>query len=89
MMGYQATVYEAPDVAGGMMFHGILEFRLARAVIDKEIGKILRLGAELRLNAPLTDTFGISRFMRSAQGQEECEEARKEGARPFPPSARG
>ena len=41
------------------MVHGIPEFRLARAVIDKEIAKITSLGVELKLNAPLNEQFGL------------------------------
>ncbi len=59
LMGYQVTVFEATDVPGGMMFHGIPEFRLSRSIIDKEVAKILSLGAELKLNAPLKEDFGL------------------------------
>lgn len=59
LMGYQATIFEATDQAGGMMFHGIPEFRLSRAVIDKEIAKIEQLGVEIRYNTPLTAEFGL------------------------------
>ncbi len=59
LMGYQATIFEATDQAGGMMFHGIPEFRLSRAIIDKEIAKIERLGVEIRYNTPLTAEFGL------------------------------
>jgi len=59
LMGYAVTVFEASERAGGMMFHGIPEFRLSRPVIDKEIDKILKLGVQLKLNAPLTEKFGL------------------------------
>jgi NADPH-dependent glutamate synthase beta subunit-like oxidoreductase len=59
LMGYEATVFEASGIAGGMMYHGIPEFRLSRSIIDKEIAKIAALGAELRLNSPLTEEFGL------------------------------
>lgn len=59
LMGYKVTVFEASDTPGGMMFHGIPEFRLPRSVIDKEIDKIISLGAEIRLNTPLTASFGL------------------------------
>jgi NADPH-dependent glutamate synthase beta subunit-like oxidoreductase len=59
LMGYQVTIFEATDQAGGMMFHGIPEFRLSRAVIAKEIAKIEQLGVEFRYNTPLTAEFGL------------------------------
>jgi NADPH-dependent glutamate synthase beta subunit-like oxidoreductase len=60
LMGYRVTVFEATNVAGGMLRHGIPEYRLSRSLIDKEIEKITFLGAEIKYNTPLTDGFGIS-----------------------------
>ncbi|MCC7496422.1 MAG: FAD-dependent oxidoreductase [Bryobacterales bacterium] len=62
LMGYPVTVFEASGDPGGMMVHGIPEFRLARAVIDKEIAKITGLGVELRLHAPLNEQFGLQQL---------------------------
>lgn len=59
LMGYQVTVFEASDTPGGMMVHGIPEFRLARAVIEKEIAKIEGLGVEIKFRAPLNEQFGL------------------------------
>jgi formate dehydrogenase (NADP+) beta subunit len=61
LMGYGVTVFEAKfsETPGGMMIHGIPEFRLNRSIIDKEIAKILGLGVELKLNSPLTGQFGL------------------------------
>jgi NADPH-dependent glutamate synthase beta subunit-like oxidoreductase len=59
LMGYRVTVFEASNQAGGMMYHGIPEFRLARSIIEKEIQKTVQLGVEIKLNAPLNDKFGI------------------------------
>ena len=66
LMGYAVTVFEASERAGGMMFHGIPEFRLSRPVIDKEIDKIRNLGVELKLNAPLNDRFGLRELRAQA-----------------------
>ncbi len=59
LMGYQVTIFEATSQAGGMMYHGIPEFRLSRAVIEKEIAKIEQLGVEIRYDTPLTAEFGL------------------------------
>ena len=59
LMGYRVTVFEATNQAGGMMYHGIPEFRLARSIIDKEIQKLTQLGVEIKLNAPLNEKFGL------------------------------
>lgn len=59
LMGYRVTVFEATSQAGGMMFHGIPEFRLSRSIIEKEIQKVVQLGVEIRLNTPLNEKYGI------------------------------
>jgi NADPH-dependent glutamate synthase beta subunit-like oxidoreductase len=59
LMGYEVEVFEATGVAGGMLRHGIPEYRLSRSLIDKEIEKIAFLGVTIRYNTPLTEAFGI------------------------------
>lgn len=48
--GYRATVFEALPVAGGMLRVGIPEYRLPRAVLDREIAFIEALGVEIKTN---------------------------------------
>ena len=62
LMGYRVTVFEATDQAGGMMFHGIPEFRLSRAIIEKEIEKVRGLGVEIKLKTPLTEEFALKQL---------------------------
>ena len=59
LMGYQVTIFEASSIAGGMMFHGIPEFRLPRNVIEGEVEKIRGLGVEFKFNTPLTPEYGL------------------------------
>ncbi len=59
LMGYRVTIFEATDMAGGMMIHGIPEFRLPRSIIDKEIERIRALGVEFRFKTSLTASFGM------------------------------
>ena len=54
-MGYQATIFEALPVAGGMARVGIPAYRLPREVLNREIDEILSLGVELELNHPIRD----------------------------------
>jgi formate dehydrogenase beta subunit len=68
LMGYSVTVFEATGVAGGMLRHGIPEYRLSRSLIDKEIEKIRFLGVEIRYNTPLTATYGVKELR--AEGYE-------------------
>ena len=68
VMGYRVTLLEASERLGGMMFHGIPEFRLSRAIIEKEIDKIVQRGVEINAHAPLTPDFGLREL--KAQGFE-------------------
>ena len=64
LMGYQVTVFEATNIAGGMLRHGIPEYRLSRTLIDKEIEKIRFLGVEIRYERPLDVKFGIAQLKK-------------------------
>jgi NADPH-dependent glutamate synthase beta subunit-like oxidoreductase/ferredoxin len=48
LAGHPVTVYEAQAHLGGMMVLGIPEYRLARALIEREVDAILELGVEAR-----------------------------------------
>ena len=52
LCGVGATIFEARDVAGGMM-RVVPPFRLPSSIIDCDIERILALGVELRLGAPI------------------------------------
>ena len=49
-MGYQVTVFEALHTAGGVLMYGIPEFRLPKAIVQKEIDTLKDLGVEFVLN---------------------------------------
>jgi heterodisulfide reductase subunit A-like polyferredoxin len=67
-MGYGVTIFEALPVAGGMLAVGIPEYRLPRPILNKEIGTLLRLGVELKLNTPIGN--GLSLQDLKTQGYE-------------------
>jgi NADPH-dependent glutamate synthase beta subunit-like oxidoreductase/ferredoxin len=50
LLGYRVTVFEADEVAGGMLMTGVPTYRLPRELVQMEIDAILSLGVELRLN---------------------------------------
>lgn len=60
VMGYAVTVFEESNIAGGMMKHGIPEYRLPRAVMEKEISRVLELGVEMKLMTPLNQKFTLA-----------------------------
>jgi formate dehydrogenase (NADP+) beta subunit len=49
--GHSVTVFESLPAPGGMLRYGIPEYRLPRAVLDREIADIEGLGVEIRTNA--------------------------------------
>lgn len=52
-LGYECTVFEALGIAGGLMRTNIPSFRLPAKVLDEEIGYIVDMGVDLRLNSPV------------------------------------
>ena len=46
-LGYQVTVFEAFHVAGGVLMYGIPEFRLPKAIVQKEIKTLKALGVNI------------------------------------------
>jgi NADPH-dependent glutamate synthase beta subunit-like oxidoreductase len=49
-LGYECTIFEAHHRPGGLMIANIPAFRLPEEVLDEEIGYILDMGVELKLN---------------------------------------
>jgi putative selenate reductase len=53
LSGVSVTIFEARDVAGGMM-RVVPPFRLPLEIIRRDIDRIVALGVEVRLNSPVT-----------------------------------
>ena len=49
-LGYEITIFEALKTTGGLMRTNIPQFRLPPEVLDEEIGYIVDMGADLKLN---------------------------------------
>ena len=52
-MGYAPVVFEALDVAGGMLRVGVPRYRLPIDILDYEIEAIVKAGVEIRLGTPV------------------------------------
>ncbi len=50
LFGYEVTVYESKNVIGGILAYGIPEYRLPKAVIEKEVKTLKELGTKFVLN---------------------------------------
>ena len=48
--GYDVTVYEALHLAGGVLVYGIPEFRLPKAIVQKEVEGLKALGVKVETN---------------------------------------
>ena len=49
-LGYDVTVYEALHLAGGVLVYGIPEFRLPKAIVQKEVEGLKALGVKIETN---------------------------------------
>jgi len=63
-MGYPVTVFEALPVGGGMLSVAIPEFRLPRAVIEREIEYIIKKGVKIRYSTPINVNFTVEDLRR-------------------------
>ena len=52
-MGYEVTIFEALGATGGLMRTNIPQFRLPPKVLDEEIGYIVDMGVEVKMNHPI------------------------------------
>jgi formate dehydrogenase (NADP+) beta subunit len=52
-LGYEVVIFERQSIPGGLMRSNIPSFRLPQSVLDEEIGLILDMGVELKLDAPI------------------------------------
>jgi glutamate synthase (NADPH) small chain len=49
-LGYEVTIFEAFHVPGGVLMYGIPEFRLPKALVQKEINNLRQLGVDIQTN---------------------------------------
>lgn len=63
--GIRVTIYEKYDYLGGLLVHGIPEFRLPKEIVQKTVDKILNLGIEVKYNQQL----GKNLFLKDLEKQ--------------------
>lgn len=61
--GYKVTVFEAFHQPGGVLMYGIPEFRLPKAIVQREIEYLKKLGVEIQLNVVVGKTITIEELM--------------------------
>jgi glutamate synthase (NADPH/NADH) small chain len=62
-LGYKVTVFEALHAAGGVLMYGIPEFRLPKAIVQKEIAALRKLGVDIQVNAVIGKTYTIDELL--------------------------
>ncbi len=65
LMGYGVTIFEASQVAGGMLYLGLPEYRLPRDVVEAQVREILATGdITLKLNHAAGKDFTVADLRR-------------------------
>ncbi len=62
--GLQVTIYEKHNELGGILSHGIPEFRLPKETVEKTIDKILELGINVEYNKELGKNISVEELSK-------------------------
>ncbi len=58
--GYSVTLYEKYNYLGGLLIHGIPEFRLPKKIVQETVQKILDLGLDVKYNMELGKNLNLA-----------------------------
>ena len=61
--GYDVTIFEALHLAGGVLVYGIPEFRLPKAIVQKEIDGLKDLGVKVETNMVIGKVLSIDELI--------------------------
>ncbi|MCI8572949.1 MAG: NADPH-dependent glutamate synthase [Oscillibacter sp.] len=61
--GYDVTVFEALHLAGGVLVYGIPEFRLPKAIVQKEVDGLKAMGVTVATDTVIGRTISIDELM--------------------------
>lgn len=62
-LGYDVTIFEAFHVPGGVLMYGIPEFRLPKALVQKEIDTVRELGVKIMTNMVIGKVFSLDELI--------------------------
>ncbi len=62
--GYDVTILEAFHVAGGVLMYGIPEFRLPKAIVQKEIDALREMGVTIETNMVVGKIFSVDELLQ-------------------------
>ncbi len=60
LAGHGVTIFESASELGGMMRYGIPGYRTPREMLDTEIGRVVDMGCEVKLNTKVGDDIKIT-----------------------------
>ncbi len=63
--GYDVTIYEAFHTAGGVLMYGIPEFRLPKAIVQKEINGLKELGVKIETNMVMGKVMSVDELFEN------------------------
>ncbi|MCQ2554470.1 MAG: NADPH-dependent glutamate synthase [Clostridia bacterium] len=66
--GYDVTVFEALHTAGGVLVYGIPEFRLPKAIVQKEVEGLKALGVKVETNVVIGKTIAVDELFTEEFG---------------------
>ena len=62
--GYEVTVFEVLQKAGGVLTYGIPEFRLPKAIVQKEVDSLKALGVDIKCDVPIGNSMTIDELSK-------------------------
>jgi glutamate synthase (NADPH/NADH) small chain len=69
--GHKVTLFEALHKPGGVLIYGIPEFRLPKAIVEKEVDYIRKLGVDVTVNAVVGKLYTIDELF-DEHGYDAC-----------------
>jgi glutamate synthase (NADPH) small chain len=58
-MGHDVTIFEALHKSGGVLVYGIPEFRLPKAIVQREVDYVQKLGVKIKTNTIVGQTTSV------------------------------
>jgi glutamate synthase (NADPH/NADH) small chain len=63
-LGYEVTVFEALHKTGGVLVYGIPEFRLPKAIVQREVDYLASLGVDVRVGEVVGATVTVDELLK-------------------------
>ncbi len=65
IFGHEVTMFEVLHVAGGVLMYGIPEFRLPKAIVQREVDYVASLGVDIQLNTVVGINFSLDELLNT------------------------